>query len=556
MVLSVLVALILSPSLCATILKPTFRTETKKGFFGWFNRNFNRFRNGYTKSTGGMISRSKRFFLIYLLLIVGLVFIFIRIPTSFLPNEDQGVMYLTISTPPASSAETTLKSVKEIEDYFLDKEQNSIDHLFTVVGFSFAGRAQNSAFGFVGLKDWSERENSDQSVFALAGRSMGALSQVKGARAFAFYPPPIRELGNASGFDMQLVDRSGLGHEALMEARNQILFKASQNSKLIGVRPNGLSDVPQYKIDINTEKAMALGLKINDINDNLQTVWGSKYVNDFIDKGRIKKVYLQGEAPYRMLPEDVNRWYVKNDKNQMIPFDSFSTSKWEYGSPKLERFNGNSTVNIQGSAAPGVSSGDALDAIEGIVKNLPNSFDLAWKGLSYEERLSGSQTTALYILSIIAVFLSLAALYESWLIPFSVILIAPLGILGAAIAASITGMSNDIYFQVGLLTTIGLAARNAILIVEFAKTLHEQGHEITEAITMAAKQRFRPVIMTSMAFILGVTPLAIANGAGSASQNAIGITMMGGMIAASTLVILFVPMFYAFVQKNFSKKTI
>lgn len=549
--LSVLVALVLSPTLCASFLKPVKQGhgETTTGFFGWFNRNFNKTRDMYTSSAKYMLHRAKRFMVIYAVLLGGLVYIFSTLPGSFLPNEDQGTMFLMATIPAGSTAERTLESVEKIEDYFLEKEGDTINHLFTVTGFSFAGQAQNVALGFVGLKPWDERDPDTQSVFALAGRSMGSFQQIKDAMVFAFYPPPIRELGNASGFDMQLVDRGGKGHEALMQARDQLLGMAAQNPKLQGVRPNGLSDVAQYKIDIDNEKASALGLAIGDINQTLQTAWGSAYVNDFIDKGRIKKVYMQADTPYRMMPDDVNLWYVRNQQGKMVPFNSFSTAEWTYGSPKLERFNGISSINIQGSTAPGVSTGEAMEEMESLVKQLPDGLGVEWVGLSYEERLTGAQAPALYILSVIVIFLCLAALYESWSVPFSVMLSIPLGVIGAVVAAKCFGLSNDVYFQVGLLTTMGLASKNAILIVEFAKDLYEQGHDLKDAVLMAAKQRFRPIIMTSMAFILGVTPLAIATGAGSASQNAIGISVMGGMIAATVIAILFVPMFFVLVQR-------
>lgn len=554
--LSVIVALVLSPTLCASFLKPVKKghTEATTGFFGWFNRNFNKSRDMYTSGAAYMLHRMKRSLLIYALLIGGLVVIFSTLPGSFLPNEDQGTMFLMATVPAGSTAETTMKSVEKVEDYFLEKEMDTINHLFTVTGFSFAGRAQNVALGFVGLKPWSERDPDTQSVFALSGRAMGAFQQIKDAMVFAFYPPPIRELGNASGFDMQLVDRGGLGHEALMKARNQLLGMASQNPKLQGVRPNGLDDVAQYKIAIDNEKAGALGLSIADINQTLQTAWGSAYVNDFLDKGRIKKVYMQADTPYRMMPDDVDLWYVRNDKGEMVPFNSFSSAKWQYGSPKLERFNGVSSVNIQGGAAPGVSTGEAMAEMEAMVEKLPDGFGIEWVGLSYEERLSGAQAPALYLLSVIVIFLCLAALYESWSVPFSVMLSVPLGIIGAVVAAKLFGLSNDVYFQVGLLTTMGLASKNAILIVEFAKDLYEQGHELKEAVLIAAKQRFRPIVMTSMAFILGVTPLAVATGAGSASQNAIGVSVMGGMIAATVIAIFFVPMFYVAVQRMSRRK--
>lgn len=551
MALSVLVALILSPSLCATILKPVEKGHRRAttGFFGWFNRYFNGGREAYQKSAGHMAQRLFRYFMIYVVLLAALAFLFLRLPTSFLPNEDQGTMFLMVNAPAGATAERTLDSVKQMEEYLLEQESDNVEHLFTVVGFSFAGAAQNAAMAFAGLQDWEKRTEDDQSVFAISGRSMGAMSQMKDAMVFAFFPPPIRELGNASGFDLQLVDRGGLGHEALMGARNQLLGMAAQNPQLMGVRPNGLDDVPQYKIDIDHEKASALGVSIADINQTLQTAWGSTYVNDFLDEGRIKKVYMQADAPYRMMPDDVDAWYVRNNQGEMVPFSSFSTAHWIYGSPKLERFGGFSSVNIQGSPAEGVSSGAAMEEMEKLIAQLPEGIGLEWSGLSYEERLTGSQAPALYALSLLAVFLCLAALYESWTVPFAVILVVPLGILGAVIFTMFAGLSNDVYFQVGLLTTIGLTSRNAILIVEFAKTLYEEGNSLMDSAMMAARQRFRPVVMTSMAFVLGVTPLALASGAGSASQNAIGIGVMGGMLSAAFLSIFFVPMFFVAVEK-------
>ncbi len=554
MALSVAVALILSPSLCATILKQEKDGSRRKetGFFGAFNRNFNKARHYYQTSAIYIARRTIRFFVVYLVLIGGLIFGFMNIPTSFLPDEDQGFLFMMVNTPAGSTAGRTLESVEKVEDYLLDQEK--IEHLFTVVGFSFAGSAQNAAFGFVGLKDWSERKEEHESVFAISGQAMGAFSQIKDAMAFAFFPPPIRELGNASGFDFQLVDRAGLGHDALINARNQLLGSAAQNTMLSGVRPNGLNDVPQFKINIDNEKASAMGVSLSDINSTLQIAWGSSYVNDFVDGGRIKKVYMQGDAPHRMMPEDLNEWFVRNGGGEMVPFNAFATTEWTYGSPKLERFNGNASVNIQGGTAEGVSTGDAMDQVQDIVDTLPEGIGLEWSGISYEERQAGAQAPALYALSVLIVFLCLAALYESWAVPLAVMLVVPLGILGAVIASNIFGMSNDVYFQVALLTTVGLSAKNAILIVEFAKDLKEDGHSVMEAVEMAARQRFRPILMTSMAFMLGVTPLALASGAGAASQNAIGIAVMGGMLAATFLAIFFVPMFYVAVEKIFHKE--
>lgn len=554
--LSVLVALVLSPSLCATLLKNEHGKQRRKdtGFFGFFNKYFNKGRDGYQKTASYMASRFVRFFVIYALLVGGMMFIFSSLPSAFLPSEDQGSMYLMVNTPESATAERTLESVKQVEDYILDSQAENVEHLFTVVGFSFAGSAQNAAFGFVGLKDWAERTRPDQSVFAISGAAMGAFSQIKDASAYAFFPPPIRELGNASGFDLQLVDRGGLGHEALMNARNQLLGMAAQNPKLMGVRPNGLNDVPQYKIDIDQEKASAFGVSLSDINNILRITWGSSYVNDFIDAGRIKRVYLQADAEYRMMPDDLNEWYVRNNAGDMVPFAAFATGKWTYGSPKLERFNGNGSVNIQGGPAEGIGSGEAMDEMQNIVDQLPDGIGLEWSGISYEERAAGSQAPALYALSVLIIFLCLAALYESWAVPFAVILVVPLGILGAVIAAYFKDLPNDVYLQVALLTTVGLASKNAILIVEFAKELREQGHSLIEAVSIAARQRFRPIIMTSMAFILGVTPLALADGAGAASQNAIGFAVMGGMAAATFLAIFFVPMFYVAVENIFHGK--
>ena len=554
--LSVLVALVLTPALCATILKPhnSDHHEKTTGFFGWFNRNFNRGRKAYHNGARYVAARTFRFMILYIVMLGGLVFLFQKIPTSFLPDEDQGIMFVQIATPAGATTERTLESVKKVEEYFLNQEKETVESLFTVVGFSFAGNGQNSAMGFVQLKDWAERKGEGQSVFDLANRTMGSLSTIKDAMVFAFYPPAVIELGNASGFDFQLLDRGGVGHGALTAAQNQLLGMAAQNPKLAGVRPNGLSDVPQYKIDIDQEKASALGLSLADINSTLQTAWGSSYVNDFLHEGRIKKVFMQGDAPYRMNPANVNDWFVRNAAGEMVPFSAFSTGEWTYGSPKLQRYNGISSLNIQGAPAPGVSSGDAMKIIDEMISQLPEGIGYEWTGLSYEERLSGNQTPLLYSLSLLIVFLCLAALYESWSVPFAVMMVVPLGILGAVAATAMNGLSNDVYFQVGLLTTIGLAAKNAILIVEFAKALYEKGENLIDATMMAAEQRLRPILMTSMAFILGVTPLAISSGAGSASQNAIGIGVIGGMLSATFLAIFFVPMFFILIQKRFGKK--
>ncbi|AYA62887.1 efflux RND transporter permease subunit [Alteromonas sp. RKMC-009] len=551
---SVLVAIILSPSLCAVLLrKKDVMNKRETGFFGWFNRNFNKGRDGYERAAVGMAGKIKRFLLIYVVLVGGMAFIFSQLAGSFLPDEDQGRVMVLVNAPPGATAGRTLESMKTVEDFFLDTKGDVVKDMFTIVGFSFTGAAQNSGMAFAHLVDWEKRDESS-SAFTVINQAYGALGQIEDAMAFPILPPPIRELGNATGFDFQLVDRAGNGHEALMNARNQFLGMAAQNPKLVGVRPNGLSDVPQFKINIDSEKASALGLSLSDINSTLSIAWGSTYVNDFIDAGRIKRVYMQADAAYRMDPEDLEKWFVRNSDGDMVAFSAFSTVEWNYGSPKLERFNGVSAVNIQGSPAPGVSSGEAMAVAQELVKQLPPGFGLEWSGLSYEEQAAGSQAPMLYALSILVVFLCLAALYESWSVPFAVMLVVPLGILGSVVAAWLFGLPNDVYLQVAFLTTVGLAAKNAILIVEFAKEQYEHGMDLMEAVSTAAKQRFRPILMTSMAFILGVTPLAISSGAGSESQNAIGIAVMGGMFAATFLAIFFVPMFYVMVVKWFGAK--
>ncbi len=562
MLLSVLVALILTPALCASLLRPVradghlYGTGRLGRFFAWFNGMFNRNRERYVDGARAMTGSVNRSLLGFMLVVVLLGIVLLRIPTSFLPDEDQGFLFVQLSTPSGATKERTLESVKRMEHYLLNQEKESIESIFSVTGFSFAGQGQNSAMGFVQLKDWAKRKNKGQDVASIAGRTMGALSSVKDAMIFAFYPPAVMELGNASGFDLQLVDRTGKGHEALMAARNQLLGMAAQDPSLSGVRPNGLEDVPQFKIDIDHEKASAFGVSIADINATLQTTWGSSYVNDFVHEGRIKKVFMQGDAPYRMNPSDVDIWHVRNSNGEMVPFSSFSSGRWSFGSPKLERFNGISSVNIQGAPAPGVSSGDAMAIMAKLAEKLPEGFGVEWTGLSYEERAAGQQTLLLYTLSLLFVFLCLAALYESWSVPMAVMLVVPLGVLGTVLATFLSGLSNDVYFKVGLLTTVGLTAKNAILIVEFAKTLYESGMNLQEAVLSAASQRLRPIIMTSLAFILGVTPLAFSSGAGSASQHAIGIGVIGGMLSGTVLTIFFVPLFFILVQSRFARKRV
>ncbi|MGX9733970.1 efflux RND transporter permease subunit [Janthinobacterium aestuarii] len=555
MVLSVVVALVFTPALCATLLKPVEKGHhaTNKGFFGWFNRSFDSSSNKYQGMVGSMIRHRARSMLLYVILLAGLVFVFMRLPTSFLPEEDQGILFTQIQLPTGATQERTLKVIEQVEDHFMNSEKDNVASVFAVAGFSFGGNGQNTGIAFVRLKDWSLRKDVAQKAPAVAGRAMGKLLQIKDAMVFTFAPPAVLELGNATGFDMQLQDIGGVGHDALMAARNQLLGMASQNPAMVGVRPNGQEDTPQYKIDIDQQKATALGLQISEINRVLSVGWGSSYVNDFLDRGRVKKVFMQGNAESRMLPEDLNKWFVRNTAGQMVPFSAFATGKWIYASPRLERYNGLPSVEILGTPAPGQSTGAAMNAMEEMVAKLPPGIGMSWTGVSLEERESGSQTPQLYALSLLIVFLCLAALYESWSIPFSVLLVVPLGVIGAVLGTWFFGLSNDVYFQVGLLTVVGLSAKNAILIVEFAKEMQESGMSLLDATLHAVRLRLRPILMTSIAFGLGVLPLAISSGAGSGSQNAIGIGVLGGMLTATFLGIFFVPVFFVLVRGFFSK---
>ena len=555
MVLSVLVALILTPALCATLLKPVKQGHhEKRGFFGWFNRKFESGQHRYERSVAAVIRHKVPFLLLYLLIVGVMVFLFTRIQSSFLPEEDQGVIFAQVTTPPGSSAERTQKVLDTMREMMMKNDSSAVSSMFTVNGFNFAGRGQSSGLAFIQLKPWEERPDAKDGASAVAGRAMGYLSGIKDAIVYAIVPPAVLELGNATGFDFYLQDQGGIGHEALMAARNQLLGMAAQNPKLMQTRPNGLNDEPQFKLIVDDEKVRALGLSQSDVNQTLSIGWASSYVNDFIDRGRVKKVYLQGEASARMNPEDFNKWYVRNTAGEMVPVSAFARGEWIYGSPKLERYNGISSLEILGSAAPGYSTGDAMAEIERMAKDLPQGVGIAWTGLSYEERLSGSQAPALYALSLLVVFLCLAALYESWSIPIAVILVVPLGVVGALLATYFRGLANDVFFQVGLLTTIGLAAKNAILIVEFAKELHEGGKNIVDAAVEASRMRLRPIIMTSMAFILGVVPLAISSGASSGSQHAVGTGVIGGMLTATILAIFWIPMFYVVVSSLFKDK--
>ncbi|QPG39438.1 multidrug efflux RND transporter permease AcrD [Raoultella ornithinolytica] len=556
MVLSVLVAMILTPALCATLLKPMKKGEEhgKKGFFGWFNRMFNRNASRYETAVGKILHRSLRWIAIYALLLGGMVFMFLRLPTSFLPQEDRGMFLTSVQLPSGATQQQTLKVVQKVEDYFFNHEQANVASIFATVGSGPGGNGQNVARMFIRLKDWDERDAKTGTSFAIIERATKAFNSINEAPVFATNPPAISGLGSSAGFDMELEDHAGNGHAALMAARDTLLDLAAKDERLTRVRHNGLDDSPQLQIDIDQRKAQALGVAIDDINNTLQTAWGSSYVNDFMDRGRVKKVYVQSAAPYRMLPDDINLWYVRNSSGTMVPFSAFATSRWQTGSPRLERYNGYSAVEIIGEAAPGISTGTAMAIMEDLTRQLPNGFGLDWTAMSYQERLSGAQAPALYAISLLVVFLCLAALYESWSIPFSVMLVVPLGVIGALLATWMRGLENDVYFQVGLLTVIGLSAKNAILIVEFANELNEKGEDLLAATLSACRQRLRPILMTSLAFIFGVLPMATSTGAGSGSQHAVGTGVMGGMISATVLAIFFVPLFFVLVRRRFPQK--
>ena len=553
MSLSVLVAIIFTPSLCATILKPLDHTHEAKGILGWFNRKLDSATKKYTNSVQSIIKRSVRFLLVYLGLVVVLGFLFARMPSSFIPNEDRGVFLTQMQLPSGATQEQSRQTMAKIEDYYLDQAAG-VRSVFSVVGFSFSGQGQNSGLAFVRLTDWDERTTPELQIDAIIGQAFGYFSQIREAMVFAFNLPSIPELGTASGFNLYLQDRGGLGHEGLLAARNQLLGMAAQEPSLTGVRPNGLEDTAQLRIDVDYEKAKALGLSISDINATLSNAFGTTYVNDFVDRGRVKRVYLQGIPQARMTPEDIGKWYVRNSNGEMVSFASFSSTQWDFGPQRLERYNGVPAMNIQGEAAPGYSSGDAMLKMEALIGKLPTGIGYEWTGISLEERTSGDQAPLLYALSLLIVFLCLAALYESWSIPFSVMLVVPLGILGAVIAATMRGLENDVYFQVGLLTTVGVSARNAILIVEFAKDLQAQGKELLQATLEAVRLRLRPILMTSLAFTFGVLPLALSTGAGAVSRQAIGTGVIGGMLGGTILAIFFVPLLFYIVRRTFPPK--
>ena len=555
MVLSVLVALILTPALCATLLRPVAKGGhlTETGLFGRFNRAFDRGNERYRDFVARMIDRTPRSMLVFGGIALAMAFLFTRLPTAFLPAEDQGFLFTLVQGPPGATQARTLRALDRVEDYFLDHEQAAVKDIFTVQGFSFNGSGQNSGMGFVHLKDWEERKSAAQGVGAVVGRAFGALSKVQDALVFPVAPPAVTELGRIGGFDFYLRDDNGQGHAALLAARNQLLGAAAQSKLLAGVRPNGQEDAPLLRLNIDTAKAGALGVAVADLNDTLAVAWGGRYIDDFMDRGRVKRVYLQGDAPFRMAPEDFSRWYVRNGTGAMVPASAFASTQWVYGPLQLVRFNGASAMEINGDAAPGVSSGTAMAEIERIVRTLPPGFSVGWAGQSYEERSAGSQTPALYALSLAVVFLCLAALYESWLVPTSILLAVPLGVVGAVLATSIRGLESDIYFKVGMLTTVGLTSKNAILIVQFAEANVRAGADLVTATLHAIRDRLRPILMTSLAFGFGVLPLALATGAGAGAQRAIGTGVVGGVFAGTALGVLFIPVFYVAVHRLFRR---
>ncbi len=556
MVLSVIVAVILTPALCASILRPPAEDGhgRQRKLWAWFNRTLERGTLGYTHAVASVLKRMGRFALIYLILLLGMGYLFVKLPTAFVPEEDQGIVISMVQLPSGASLERTKKVLDKVQKYFLTREAQNVDSIFTVSGYSYAGMGQNMGIGFVQLKDWEERKAPGQSVAAVIGRSMGFFSGIREAMIFSFNLPAIPGLGTATGFDLFLKDRTGKGHEQLIAARNMVLGMAAKNPVLGMVRPNGMEDTAQYHLHVDCEKAMALGLQVDQINQALAIAWGSSYINDFLNQGKIKQVYIQADAKYRMNPQDMNLWHLRSNKGQMVPLSAIAQGKWGYGSPKLERFNGDSAVELIGQAAPGYSSGEAMEAIAGIIDRLPDGFGYEWTGASYQEAQSGKKAPILYLISLVVVFLCLAALYESWSVPFSVILAVPLGVLGALLATYFRGLENDVYFQVGLLTTIGLSAKNAILIVEFAKQRVDSGMELIPAALEAARLRLRPILMTSLAFILGVLPLAVSTGAGANSRHAIGTGVLGGMVSATALALVFIPLFFVLIYRLFGKK--
>jgi multidrug efflux pump len=560
MILSVLVAMTLTPALCATLLKPVAKghhageTGWFSGFFKYFNQLFEFCRARYEHIVGKSFGTPVRYLVVYAGIVACMIYFFVHLPTAFLPDEDQGFMYCQVQLPAGASVERTVAVLKQVQEYFDVNEAKTVESVVTVAGISFAGRGQNMGLCFVKLKDWKLRQSPDMKAQAVAARAMKGFSKFRDGMAFAIAPPAVVELGQANGFDFMLQDRGGLGHAKLMEARGQLLGMAMKNTKLVGMRPNGQDDSPQFKLDVDDVKALALGVTLEDVNSVLTTAWGSSYVTDFIENGRIKKVFIQGDAKFRMLPEDINTWYVRNKTGNMVPFSAFATARWQYGSPRLERYNGIPSVEIMGQAAPGVSTGEAMAEMEKMAAQLPPGIGYEWTGLSYEEKNAGAQAPALYAISLLVVFLSVAALYESWTIPFVNLLMLPLGLVGAVTAVKLRMLPNDVYLQIGLLTTIGLSTKNAILIIQFIKTQMHEGLGLMEATLTAVKIRLRPVIMTSLAFFFGTLPLALTKGAGAGAQNAIGTAVTGGLLSATFIDLLFIPFFFVLVSRMFEKK--
>jgi len=562
MLLSVVVALILTPVLCASLLKPVRAGHEPaenaifflRPFFSWFDRIFFRTRDRYVRTVERSFSRRLRYFIIYILIVAAVGILFLRMPTAYVPDEDQGILLAQVMLPTGSTLEQTRKVVDQVQHHFQENEKEAAESCMTITGMGFSGRAQNNGMVFIKLKDWKLRNRSDLKVKTIVGRAMKAFSQIRNAMVFAFPPPSVTELGNATGFDLQLLDRGGLGHEKLMAARNQLLGLASQDKRLTKVRPNGMEDVPEYRVDVDWEKAGALGVPITSIHNTISEAFGSAYVNDFIQGGRVKRVFLQVDAPYRMLPKDIEKIYVRNTTGKMVPFSSFASAHWTSGSPRLERFNGFPSMNIWGEPAPGKSSGEAMQAMEEMVSKLPQGIGFEWTGLSYQERTASSQAPLLYAFSILVIFLCVAALYESWPIPIANMLMLPLGLFGATLATWSRGLHNDVYFQIGFLTTLGLTTKNAILIIQFARERMARGEGLIEATLGAARVRLRPVIMTSLAFFFGVLPLAIATGAGAGAMKAIGTAVTGGMLSATFIDLFYIPLLFVLVSRMFKGK--
>ena len=561
MLLSVVVALILTPVLCASLLKPVPAGHERadnavfflRPFFRWFDRFFFTARELYLKMVGHSLSRRLRYLALFAVIVAAMGYLFVQMPTAYLPDEDQGTMYVQALLPANATLEQTQAVLEKVRKHFEENEKEAVESCLTVAGFSFAGRGQNGGIAWVRLRDWELRNRPELRVQAVAARAMGAFSRIREAMVFAFAPPAVTELGRAKGFDFQLLDRGGMGHDKLMDARNQLLGMAAADPRLTKVRPNGREDVPEYRIDVDWEKAGAMGVPVDIIHNSISAAFGSAYVNDFIHRGRVKRVYVQADAPYRMLPEDLEKLYVRNTKGEMVPFSAFASGHWRIGAPTLERFNGFPSINIWGEPAEGRSSGEAMQAMEDFVEKLPQGAGYDWSGLSYQERMAGSQAPLLYAFSIFVIFLCLAALYESWPIPLSILLTLPLGAIGGVIASSMMGLPNDVYFQIGLLTILGLTTKNAILIVQFARARVDEGMRVIDATLEGARLRLRPIVMTSLAFGFGVLPLAMASGAGAGAQQAIGIGVLGGVVTSTFLVTLFAPLFYVMIYKALGK---